>query len=233
MISFTIQSFANTIRDIYRLIKNNTKQIQNAIFKPTNLPSYEYDVLSQTNTTGVFNYRTPNNGVVKFIGIAQGLSFSNNETKQIVLAGNVSEVFSSVTNFPKNISNQFPGQDPIANKSTFLPFLYNSSSDTWLENPLEHQVHLWRVQINYTRQGTQGNRELILRFTNTVSGFQVQEVKILPNGSPFQTNTITYQFITIADSSSITNGYELELQTVGVPLTINTLEISRVSFELL
>lgn len=214
--------------------KDNIEDLQlNALFKPAIASNNEFDILSQSSTPGDFNYRTPNNGVVKIIGILNGVILNGNGIVAIDLQGSASEVFTSSTSFPKNYSNDFPGQDPVNNKATFLPGIYNSADDRWLENSVEFQVHLWRVSISYTRNSTQSNRELIVRVNNPDTGFSLQEVKILPNGTQFQSTTLTWNFSTVADSSSIGSGYEFEIQAVNAPLTINTVEIVRTSLETL
>jgi len=218
-------------------ININTDKIDNlelnGLLKPTIPSNNQFDILSQSSTPGEFDYRTPNSGVVKIIGLLNGVSINNNGTVDIVLQGDSSEVFTSSTSFPKNYSNNFPGQDPINNQATFLPGLYNSSNDRWLENSINFQPHLWRVSISYTRNSTQSNRELIVRITNPDTGFSLQEIKILPNGNQFQSTTLTWNFSTLADSSSIGSGYEFEIQAVGAALTINTVEIVRTSLETL
>ena len=168
-----------------------------------------------------------NDGVVKITNILSGASVTGNTTVTIVLNG--TEAFSTATQFPKNFSNLFPGQTPFTDPATFATGVYNFANDRWLENSIPFQTHNWRVQIDYTRGGTQANRELIVRLRNPDTGFQIQEVRILPNGDQFRDNTLTYNLSSIADVASIGNGYVIEFQTVNAPLTINEIQLVRVS----
>ena len=208
------------------------------VFRPPP-PSFEGDLLAETGTPGTFQYVTPNGGSVKFVGIAIGQAFSDNDTQLIQLSNPVAaaEVFSSATVFPKNVSNQFPGQDPVANRATFLPFIYNTVAGTWVENTVVGQTSLWRIQIRYTRTGNQNNREIVLRIRNPdpLSSFELEEARILPGGPPFNDFSYTFQFQTVADALSLPPpagtgvGYELELQTIQAGLTIDEVQIVRTS----
>jgi hypothetical protein len=173
------------------------------------------------------NALTPNDGVVKVNNILAGVSVTGNAVVDVTLTNNA--IFSTSTEFPKNFSNLFPGQTPFTNPNTFVQGIYDVTTSRWLENPIPFQVHDWRIQINYTRGGTQANRELICRLRNPDTSFEIQEVKILPNGTQFQTNTLTYNLSSIADSASIGAGYILELQTVNAALTINEIQLVRKS----
>ena len=203
------------------------------ISKPLPISNFEYDILSQTSVGGIFDYRTPNSGVTKLVNIMSAVTIPNNTTLNIQLQGAGAESFSTSTDFPLNVKNQLPGQNPQTDKASFLPFVYDSTTNRWLENAIEFQVHLWRITVDYTRVGTAGNRELFLSFVNPNSGFSITDrvVEILPNGSQFVNNAVTFNFTTIADTNSIGSGYELILGTVGVSLTINNIEIVRTSLE--
>ena len=137
--------------------------------------------------------------------------------------------FAGFSSFPRTVSNQFPGQDPVNNKATFLPFFYDTATDRFKENAVEGQAHFWRVTIPYVKNNTQGNRELRVSLTNTNSGFELIQTLIAPN--VVGAGEFTVYFLTIADANSIANGYRLRLQTIGLAITINSLAVARISLE--
>jgi hypothetical protein len=214
-------------------IGNNATAITNLgndkISKPSPTGSFEKDILSRGATAGEFNYLTPKNGVVKLDNVV---------TNTVILDGvkfkitnQVGSTFNPVTSFPKNISNQYPAQDPINNYATFIPELYNATDDKWLENPIDKQLHLWRINVHYTKGGVQTNRELIFELSNPLSGFKEQLAFTMPSGAAFQTFEYFFLLGTIADSNSINEGYEFFLTPNGDDITINDLSISRFSYE--
>lgn len=213
-------------------IQDNNYSIQRSINNKISKPSgsvNEFDILQVINGNAV--YKTPNNGVVKIINIIDpsGIQLANNGIINIDISGNATPEFDPNTDFPKNISNQYPGQNPGDDYSTYLPFIYKDGK--WFENPVDKQVHLWSITIDYVRDNTRANREIVIRMRNDDTGFEISDVRILPNGGAFRANTLTYLFTTIAESSSIANGYTIELQTYGAPGKLNQVHIMRTSLE--
>ena len=141
--------------------------------------------------------------------------------------------FSSASRFPLAVSNLYPGQTPVANPATFTPHIYDSATDKWLENPKDLQTHLWRVIMDYTRGATSTNREIIFEISNPLSGFVQQKSFTMPGGAAFQTFTVEYMVLTIADSASIGFGYEMFITPNGDDVTINDMSITRASLAVL
>ena len=139
---------------------------------PTISSLEELDYLSWDVITEKFVRKVPNDGVVKINRVLENVTLNNNGSTLIFFNGN--EEFSSSTDFPRNIKNLYPGQTPSTNPSVYFDEVYNSTTQRWLENPVEFQIHTWRVSIDYTRNGTQSNRELILTLTNPDTGFSIQ-----------------------------------------------------------
>jgi hypothetical protein len=100
-----------------------------------------------------------------------------------------------------------------------------------IENPINGQLHVWRVQAEYANKapGSNGSMDLIL--TNPVSGFQYVMAFTLPSGRT--TGVMNLNAITIADGASIPSpsGYILQAQTsfTDANLTISILSITRIS----
>lgn len=165
------------------------------------------------------------NGVVTSVLVTDGTKFQITATTPLT--------FSTASRFPLSVSNQFPGQDPQTNPGTFTPFVYDSATDKWLENPKDRQVHVWRIILDYTRASTNTNRFIIGSLENPLSGFTEQIAFGMPNGAAFQTFETEFVFVTIADSASIGFGYELFLTPEGDNITINDLSVTRISLAVL
>ena len=202
---------------------------ENNLIKPLNSLNIQ-DTIIVDNNNGDLKYKTPNNGVVKILNVISGLNIASNQNININLDLNTFN-FSNSSDFPKNYSNQFPGQNAQTNPLTFVPNIYNTSNNRFLENQILFQVNIWRVVIDYTKTGTQGNRELILKMINPLTNFTLSKFEILPNGTQFLNNSIVFDYQTITDNNSINSGYIFNIETVGVSLVINNLEITRFSLE--
>lgn len=215
--------------DIGQNASDITNLQNNKISKPNPVGSFQYDILSRGATAGEFNYLVPKNGVVKLNNAVANTLVTDLTKFKIV--NQVGSTFFPATEFPKNISNNYPGQDPVNNYATFIPHLYNSVADKWLENPINSQVTLWRIGVKYTRVGTSANRELIFSLENPVTGFVEQECLILPAGAEFQTFEKNFLVATIADADSIGEGYEMFLTPNGENITLDSVDVTRISLE--
>lgn len=222
------------ILDNAQAISNNADAINNLgnnkVEKPAPAGSFEKDIMSRTSVAGSFAYLTPKNGVVKLNSVVTNTVVTDGTKFKIV--NQVGSVFSTATNFPKNISNQYPGQDPINNYATFIPELYNATDDKWLENPVDKQFHLWRVTVLYTKSTNQANK-LIFSLENPLSGFILQEAFGMPDKAPFQTFEKSFLVGTIADSNSIGEGYELFITPDGENVTLDRIDVTRFSAEII
>lgn len=170
-------------------------------------------------------------GVIKINNIVTALLVTDGTTYTIDPATPL--VFSTATRFPLRISDQFPGQTPQANEAAFRPFIFDTVNNKWLENSKNMQVHLWRINLKYTRAATTTNRQIIATLNNPISGFTLQRAFTMPNSAAFQTFEVQFVFITIADSASIGLGYLLTLRPEGDNITINDLDVTRTSLAVL
>ncbi len=170
------------------------------------------------------NPTTTNEGVVKinsggasedqpYFSIQTGgnAEFQTNEYYQVTYDSPLHFSDSPVTSWPEGTDS---GEDSI----------YDSSDGTFYENAVEGQVHLWRVVVEYEQTGTGSDTYVVVQLKNPVSGF------VLEDSSPAvsTTGTLTYLFLTVADESSLTNGYEFFVKANGkVNITFDS--ITRVS----
>ncbi|MCG2780275.1 MAG: hypothetical protein L6264_04940 [Weeksellaceae bacterium] len=102
------------------------------------------------------------------------------------------------------------------------------TAQRWKENPIEGQVHIWRVMAKVTA-GSSSSGSLRGTFKNPTSGFEVNSIALLPSGSS-TSKVITFYFYTIADQQSIPpgTGYQLTLEA-DVSCTVTIDSITRVS----
>ncbi len=192
-------------------------------------PNFDGDMLLTDGTDGYFRYSTPNGGTVKLNGVVQSLLLKR-DTDFTIRSFNQSE-FASFSKFPKTVSNNLPGKDPVNDYDDFIPLLHDPVSGAWFENPVPGQTHYWRVIIDYTKPDNRKNKKVVLTVENPVSGFTQQQVFILADKNEFLNFSLTYDFITVADAVSIAGGYLLKLKAEDQDLTINNLTVTRVSWE--
>jgi len=175
----------------------------------------------------------PTNGTAKLNGVIQGdvvlsaVPYLVELTTPIVAPTE----FSSVTRFPKSVREAEQPETPQTDPDAFVPYIYNTGNNRWLDHQSDFQAQLWRIEIQYTRNNTNNNRELICTMRNPISGFQIVQGQVLLAGGTYQTFETQFLFLTISDSSSSTDGYEIELLTDGINLTLDNVDITRVNLE--
>ncbi|WP_241489163.1 hypothetical protein [Chryseobacterium indologenes] len=99
---------------------------------------------------------------------------------------------------------------------TTVPFpgntanIYNSGK--WRENEIYGQVHVWRLIVNVI-SGANSSGSVKATFKNPDSGFEINSIQLVPNGSS-SGNILTFYFYTIADAASLDpgRGYQLFLE---------------------
>ena len=134
--------------------------------------SFEQDILRRSNTSGEFEYYSPTGGSVKINGMLQNVTVIQDGNVDIDFSGNTQSFSSTVNQFPRNIANQFPTQDPVNDPNTFYPLIFDTTTGRWLENPIDGQVHFWRITANFTRSTTAGNRQMRFILSNPDTGFE-------------------------------------------------------------
>ena len=221
--------------DVNKPISNATQlALNNKVTKPNPASSFELDILRRSNTPGEFDYYTPVGGSVKINGMLQNVTVIQDGNVNITFSGNTQSFSNTVNQFPRNVANQFPTQDPVNNPNTFYPFIFDIATDRWLENNVDGQIHFWRITARFTRSTTAGNRQMRFILSNPDTGFEQDYSQEIRRISTEQ--VITANLITVADAGSIGSGYILNIdldnqnQTTG-NTTFLSVDVTRLSLE--
>jgi len=227
---------SNTLNDstaVGRTVTDALDTISNKIDKPSG-SSFELDIMRRSNTSGEFDYYTPVGGSVKINGMLQNVTVIQDGNVDIDFSGNTQSFSNTINQFPRNVANQFPSQDPVSDPNTFYPLIFNSTTGRWLENPVDGQIHFWRITARFTRSTTAGNRQMRFILTNPDTGFEQDYAQEIRRVNTEQ--TITANIVTVADSGSIGSGYILNIdldnqgQTTG-NTTFLSVDVTRLSLE--
>lgn len=151
-------------------------------------------------------------------------AFTANTTKTLnISAATPSIETSPTTTYPNSTPNNYTGVFDISRGST--------PTGRLIENPIEGQLHLWRVQLSYSNKAIGNNGSLDIVLTNPISGFQYVMPFTLPTGRT--AGILNLNAITIADQLSIPSpqGYILQAQTsfTDANLTVEITSITRIS----
>lgn len=154
-------------------------------------------------------------------------NFTANTYKLLdIVAATPSIVASPTTTYPKSTPNSYTGFFD-ANRGT-------SPTGRLIENPINGQVHAWRIQGSFSGKSIAGSTNYVLniRLRNPVSGFSYLKSIVLPNNAA--SGNISDELITIADQQSIPspNGYVLEVSSsqTDTGLTVQIDTITRISY---
>lgn len=106
-----------------------------------------------------------------------------------------------ITSWPENI-----GTPTVAN-------IYNQTNAKFFENSIPGQVHTWRIIVNYKNKNNGSVAFVTVNLSNLVapSTFSIDQTAVAPNG--VTTGDLVFYLVTVADSSSITNGYTLKIKS--------------------
>lgn len=167
-------------------------------------------------------------GQVKVIYSSLSVSnFTANTYKILDFVSAIPTVASSpTTTYPKATPNSYAGFFD-ANRGT-------APTGRLIENPINGQVHGWRIQGTFSGKSTSGSTTevITLRIRNPVSGFTYIKAITLPNN--LANGSFADELITIADGESIPSprGYILEVasSTTDSGLTIAIDAITRLSY---
>lgn len=169
-----------------------------------------------------------NDGVVKVNGGASGAKPSyvlNSSGNTYGAASLVS--FTTPLTFAAAPTTSWP--------ETTVPFpgvtanIYTAATSKWRENEINGQVHLWRL-ITTIVPGSASAGAVRAYLNNPDSGFIVDSVQLVPNGSSGVGAIATFYFYTIADQESLAvgRGYTLNIQA-NVACTVTIESFTRVS----
>ena len=202
---------------------------ENPSYNPSEGEIFEGDLLVQSAERYDYINKTPDSGTVKLNNVISSLLLSKDTPLDVTTYGPAE--FASFSEFPKTISNGLLDKNPVDNYSDFIPFLHDTSTKKWFENPISGQTNYWRLIIDYTKPDNKKNKKVVFTVSNPVTGFSQQQVFILADSNKFLQFSLTYDFITVADDISIANGYIFTLEPEDQDITINDLSITRSSWE--
>ena len=127
-------------------------------------------------------------------------------------------------NFAPPPTTSWPETTPdVADKT---PYIYlDSPNGRFRENDIGGQVHIWRLVL-YANADAASIGSINAKFQNTVSGFIVNSIGMVPAASNFSPgNVVTFYFYTIADPDSLApgQGYKLTLSAdIDVRVTVDS-----------
>lgn len=103
--------------------------------------------------------------------------------------------------------------------------IYKAATGAFFDNITAGQVHIWRVVIDFAKQGSSNyDAYVTVKMENNGDGAQL----VTSNYAASTTGVLTFNFITIAKTTSINNGYTISVKcTNKIDLTIES--ITRVS----
>jgi hypothetical protein len=195
-------------------------------------------------TISEFIYNTDNNKYERWDGL-QWVGISINESGQIKANYTGLNLVGFTLATPQTFD--IDAASEILSSSPPVIFPYSSPTGTYadlfdatrgvtpkgrlIENPIEGQVNLWRIQGNFSNKGSNNNGGLTIRVRNPVSGFEYNSSITLPSGTT--SGEFSSLAITIADSASIPfpNGYVIDAETTfnDGNLNIEITSITRIS----
>ena len=146
--------------------------------------------------------------------VGQSNGFGNE--KQVMYNGALKFAPSPTTSWPETITS------PVDSD------IYLSTGGKFRENPINGQVHIWRIIIKLTA-GASSSGSVMASLRNPDSGFQVTSVQLIPSGSS-SGSILTFYFYTIADPFSLNpgKGYQLWMDANKV-VNIEVESVTRVS----
>lgn len=136
--------------------------------------------------------------------------------------------YASPLAFSASPTTTYPGNIVTPTSADF----YASGTNTFLENTVLGQTHLWRVIVNYSGKTSGAKVSVYLRIRNTLSSFVTVDSKEAPNGAT--SGVLTFILLSIADGASLPSpfgtgqGYVMEI-TAGDPITLEVDSVVRES----
>ncbi|GHD25619.1 hypothetical protein [Parahalioglobus pacificus] len=163
------------------------------------------------NTTGVTQQpefeipASPENAPLTFVRIVyDGLDVNDNPSST-VQPGNIVLAAPPTTSFP-------------ANGPTDSTAIYDTATDRFIENSVEGQVNIWRVDFNYSERAGNGGTTFVVRLENPnpQSTFVIESALTVTGDNANDQREISIVLITIADSLSLPSpqydgGYEISI----------------------
>ncbi|TGN28021.1 hypothetical protein [Empedobacter tilapiae] len=151
---------------------------------------------------GVVKINSGNGGLKPEINLS-GSGNSYGTPLQILYSTPLVFASSPTTSWPET-TVPFPGETSnIYTGST-------ASTQRWIENKINGQVHIWRLIATVT-SSSNSTGSLKASFKNPDSGFEINSISVLPSGSQGLPKVLTFYFYTIADPESLGTGKGYQL----------------------
>lgn len=157
---------------------------------------------SVAGNDGVVKINSGNGGLKPEINLS-GSGNSYGTPLQILYSTPLVFASSPTTSWPET-TVPFPGETSnIYTGST-------ASTQRWIENKINGQVHIWRLIATVT-SSSNSTGSLKASFKNPDSGFEINSISVLPSGSQGLPKVLTFYFYTIADPESLGTGKGYQL----------------------
>lgn len=156
-----------------------------------------------------------NEGVVKVNGDSTGMPV-------FVLVVDVAQQITYTLPLTISSSTDWPENIKIPTDAHF----YLTATDKFIENPIDKQIHVWRLIADWTVGVAPAGEVLEVMLKNPISGFQIN--KISPMQKSFLSGSATFDLETIADSASIGIGYQIFFRSTTNP-TVTLQSVTRTS----
>lgn len=151
---------------------------------------------------GVVKINSGNGGLKPEINLS-GSGNSYGTPLQILYSTPLVFASSPTTSWPET-TVPFPGETSnIYTGST-------ASTQRWIENKINGQVHIWRLIATVT-SSSNSTGSLKASLKNPDSGFEINSISVLPSGSQGLPKVLTFYFYTIADPESLGTGKGYQL----------------------
>jgi hypothetical protein len=143
------------------------------------------------------------------------------ETNWVTITYNGDLAFSTAsTNWPAQAN--LDGMGNLVNDSDF----FSINTSRFKENPVDGQVHIWRVTVSWTKSGNNSGG-LECRLFNPTSLFQTVNTAVVPGNN---NGSSTFVLFSIADVNSIGLGYQIQLRhQLQQTVTMTVENIARIS----
>jgi hypothetical protein len=159
----------------------------------------------------------PSGGVLQF----EELVYDTDPAADIVAEEDMVLAGDPTTTWPANVevADRTPSQ------------VYEFADDTFLENPIPGQAHIWRLILSYTKGA--GGTTFVLRIENPSpsSSFIQEQQQTVTGESSVRDGTLVFNVLTIADSASIGSGYAFSIAADDAISSVTLESVTRFSLQ--
>ena len=180
------------------------------------------------NTTGVTQQpefdipASPSNAPLTFVRIVYDQVDGAGNPTQAIDPSDIVLAAPPTTSFP-------------ANGPTDSTAIYDTATDRFIENSVEGQVNIWRVDFSYSNRGGNGGTTFVVRLENPnpASTFVIESALTVTGDNANDAREISIVLITIADAKSLPNptepgGYVISIGADDAA-TVTVTSVTRIS----